>query len=73
MNVSLKAHFLINVAFIKVVLKFQTIYYMIIYVSLTNVNVSSNEYYIDNNLILIANGLLQFRHVFSFKIFVMTT
>ena len=53
-----------NVAFIKVVLKYQTIYYMIIYVSLTNVNVSSNEYYIDNNLILIANGLLQFRHVF---------
>ena len=52
-----------NVAFIKVVLKFQTIYYMIIYVSLINVNVSSNECYINNNLILIANGLLQLQSV----------
>ena len=53
-----------NVAFMKATLKFQTLYYMIIFVSLNNVNLSSNECYIDNNLISIANGLVLFHSVF---------
>ena len=54
-----------NMTFIKVELRFWTTYFMIICISLTSVNVTSNEYhYVDNNLILIANGLLLFRSVF---------
>ena len=53
-----------SVTLIKVELRFRTIYYMIIYISLISVNISSNEFhYGDSDLILIANGLLQFRSV----------
>ena len=53
-----------NVTFIKVELEFQTTCYMIIYISLTSVNVSSNEYHYTDSLILIVNGVLYFRSVF---------
>ena len=51
--------------FIKSELDFQTTYYKIIYVSLTSVNVSSNENYHFGNLISIVNGLLRFHCVNS--------
>ena len=54
-----------NMTFIKSELDFQTTYYKIIYVSLTSVNVSSNENYHFGNLISIVNGLLRFHCVNS--------
>ena len=53
-----------NISFIKVELEFQTTCHKIIYISLSSVNVSSNEYHHIENLILIVNGLLYFRSVF---------
>ena len=53
-----------NMTFIKIELDFQTTHYKIIHVSLTSVNVSSNENHHVGDLILIVNGLLRFHCVF---------
>ena len=52
-----------NVTVINVEWEFQTAYYQIIYISLSFVNVSYNEHYIDN-LISIANVFLFFNSIF---------
>ena len=53
-----------NMTFIKVKREFQTMFYNIIYILLSCVNVTSNQHYYGDNLILITNVRFEIRNSF---------